>query len=132
MLASMLARRPLVGVAVEAVRTRGRRRGWRHDPTRRRRYQQCSAVFLAKDVLASTVLIPLYLNDALLPLGVTAILLAGPASGGACAYLCWRILRRPVPGGVAHTGCSCHRAARCRHDLDRRHHGRARGPRHLS
>ena len=93
-LTSMLVRRPLVGVAVEAVRSRGARRGWRFDTARRRRYQRCSAVFLTKDALATAVIVPLYLSEALLPLGVAVILLGGPLAGGACAYLCWRILQR--------------------------------------
>lgn len=99
-LTSMLARRPLVGVAVETVRGKpGERHRWHRDRARRQlyqRYQRCTAVFVAKCALATAVLVPLYLADQVLPLGIAAILLGGAPGGGVCVYLCWRILRRPA------------------------------------
>ena len=97
-LVSILARRPLVGVVVESLRAkRGERRTWRRDRARRRRYERCSAVFVAKCSLATAVLVPLYLAGQVLPLGIAAILLGGAPGGGVCIYLCWRILRRATP-----------------------------------
>jgi hypothetical protein len=93
-LVSILARWPLVGVVVESVSGKpGERRSWRRDRARRRRYERCSAVFVAKCSLAVAVLVPLYLAERLLPLGIAAILLGGAPGGGVCTYLCWRILR---------------------------------------
>jgi uncharacterized membrane protein len=89
--ASLLVRRPLVGLLV--ARARGERPGWWRDPDRRRPYARCTALFVAKFALTGAVLVPLYLAGALLPLGIAATLLGAPAMG-ACAYLCWRVLRR--------------------------------------
>lgn len=80
---SMLVRRPMVGLLV------GTRR---HD---HRRYQLCTAVFLAKFVLSVAVLAPLYLAGQVVALGIASTLLGVPALG-VCGYLCWRILR-PAP-----------------------------------
>jgi len=91
-LLSMVVRWPVVGLAVGAAR--GERFGWRRDPERRRRYQVCTAVFLAKFVVATMTLVPLYLAGQLIPLGIAATLLGGAPAAGACVYLCWRILRR--------------------------------------
>ena len=90
-LVSMVVRWPVVGLAVGAAR--GERFGWRRDPERRRRYQVCTAVFLAKFVVATMTLVPLYLTGQLIPLGIAATLLGGAPAAGACVYLCWRILR---------------------------------------
>jgi hypothetical protein len=90
-LLSIVVRWPVVGLAVGAVR--GERFGWRRDPERRRRYQVCTAVFLAKFVIATLTLVPLYLAGQLIPLGIAATLLGGAPAAGVCVYLCWRILR---------------------------------------
>ncbi len=90
LLGSMLARWPLVGLAVEAAR--GERFAWRKDRAKRRLYQACTAMFLAKLVIELAVLVPLYLAGQVVALGVASTLLSTPALG-ACAYLSWRILR---------------------------------------
>src|SRR5262245_7791954 len=58
-LASMVVRWPLIGLLVAAARRDGL--GWRRDREQRRRYQACTAVFLAKYVIAPLVMAPLYL-----------------------------------------------------------------------
>ncbi|OXM42981.1 DUF3159 domain-containing protein [Amycolatopsis alba DSM 44262] len=90
-LLSMLVRRPVVGVVMGTVR--GERSGWQCDRPRRRRYYLCTAVFLAKFVIAAAVLVPLYLNGLVVPLGIAATLLGGAPAAGVCVYLCRRILR---------------------------------------
>ncbi|WP_433512884.1 DUF3159 domain-containing protein [Nonomuraea sp. CA-143628] len=90
-LVSILVRWPVIGLAVGAAR--GERFGWRRDPARRRRYQVCTAVFLARYVIATMVLVPLYLAGNVIPLGIAATLLGGAPAMGVCIYLCWRILR---------------------------------------
>jgi hypothetical protein len=90
-LVSVLVRWPVIGLAVGAAR--GERFGWRRDPARRRRYQMCTVVFLAKYGIATTVLVPLYLTGKVTPLGIAATLLGGAPAMGVCIYLCWRILR---------------------------------------
>ncbi|MEV5503153.1 DUF3159 domain-containing protein [Nonomuraea fuscirosea] len=90
-LVSILVRWPMIGLAVGAAR--GERFGWRRDPARRRRYQVCTAVFLAKYGIATMVLVPLYLTGKVTSLGIAATLLGGAPAMGVCIYLCWRILR---------------------------------------
>ncbi|GAB2966410.1 DUF3159 domain-containing protein [Saccharothrix stipae] len=90
-LMSMLVRWPVIGLVVGAAR--GERFGWRGDPVRRRRYQVCTAVFVAKFAIATAVLVPLYSAGQVIPLGIVATLLGGAPAAGACVYLCWRILR---------------------------------------
>lgn len=90
-LVSILVRWPVIGLAVGAAR--GERFGWRRDPARRRRYQVCTAVFLAKYGIATMVLVPLYLTGKVTSLGIAATLLGGAPAMGVCIYLCWRILR---------------------------------------
>ncbi|MGW3961558.1 DUF3159 domain-containing protein [Amycolatopsis sp. NPDC005003] len=93
-LVSILVRRPLIGLVVGTAR--GERTAWRRDPRDRRRYYVCTAVFLAKYAIAAAVLVPLYLAEELIPLGIAATLLGGAPTLGVCVYLCWRILR-PAP-----------------------------------
>jgi hypothetical protein len=92
LLASLLVRWPVVGLVVGAVR--GERRRWRRDRVRRRRYQRCTAMLLAKNAVATAVMVPLYLAGQVTPLGLASTLLGAPATG-VCLYLCWRILRTP-------------------------------------
>jgi len=89
-LVSVLARWPIVGLLVEGLR--GQRSGWRRDRARLRRYQVCTAVFLAKFGLSVTVMVPLYLAGQVTALGIAATLLGTPATG-LCAYACQRVLR---------------------------------------
>jgi hypothetical protein len=91
-LVSMLVRLPLVGVVVGAVR--GERFAWRRDPAQRRRYQWCTAVFLAKFVTTGALLVPLYLTEQVVALGVTTTVLTTPPLA-LCVYICWRILEKP-------------------------------------
>jgi hypothetical protein len=88
---SMLARWPVIGLVMGAVR--GERLAWRRDRRQRRRYQVCTAVFLAKFGIATAFLLPLYAAGTVVPLGIAATLLGGAPAAGICVYLCWRILR---------------------------------------
>ncbi|MEU8635367.1 DUF3159 domain-containing protein [Amycolatopsis sp. NPDC048633] len=92
-LVSLLVRWPVIGFVMGTVRGEGS--AWRRDRRQRRRYYVCTAVFLAKFVLATAVLVPLYSAGAVLPLGIAATVLGGAPAAGACLYLCWRILRTP-------------------------------------
>jgi hypothetical protein len=96
-LVSMLVRWPVVGLVTGAAR--GERFGWRRDPVRRRRYQVCTAVFVAKYAIATAVLVPLYVAGLVTPLGIAATLLGGAPAAGLCVYVCWRILVRASPAG---------------------------------
>jgi hypothetical protein len=89
-LVSMVVGWPAIGLVVGAAR--GERFGWRRDRARRRRYQACTAVFLAKFGIATALMVPLYLAGHVAALGIASTLLGTPAMG-VCAYLCWRILR---------------------------------------
>jgi hypothetical protein len=89
-LLSMLVRFPAIGMLVGPLRAE--RSGWRRDPEMRRRYQRCTAVFLAKFCLSTSVMAPLYLSGQLIALGIAATLLGTPLTA-LCTYLCWRILR---------------------------------------
>ena len=94
-LLSMLVRWPVVGLVMGTVRRE--RFGWRHDRAARRRYQLCTAVFVVKCTIATAVQMPLYSAGQTAALGIAATLLGGAPSAGACAYLCWRILRKAPP-----------------------------------
>ncbi|MFC4592024.1 DUF3159 domain-containing protein [Sphaerisporangium corydalis] len=89
-LVSMLVRWPVVGALVGGLR--GERSGWRRDRARLRRYQACTAMFVAKFGLSVAVMAPLYLTGRVTALGIAATVLGTPATG-LCAYACWRILR---------------------------------------
>ncbi|WP_116198877.1 DUF3159 domain-containing protein [Amycolatopsis circi] len=90
-LLSILVRLPVIGVVLGAAR--GQRFSWRRDPSQWRRYQLCTGIFLAKYVLATAVLVPLYLAGQVTSLGIAATLLGGAPAVGVCGYLCWRYLR---------------------------------------
>lgn len=90
LLVSMLVRWPAVGLLVGAAR--GEKLSWRRDRVQRRRYQACTAVFLAKYALAPLVMLPFYLAGQVVALGITAALVGTPAVA-VCVYFCWRILR---------------------------------------
>ena len=90
---SMLVRWPVIGLLVGAAR--GERLSWRRDRAQRRRYQNCSAVFLAKFVIAPLVMTPLYLAGQVVALGIVAVLVGTPAIA-LCVYFSWRILRTPT------------------------------------
>ncbi|OLF12544.1 DUF3159 domain-containing protein [Actinophytocola xanthii] len=98
LLGSMLVGWPVVGLVVATAR--GERRVWRRDRVRRRRYQLCTALLLAKNVVAAAVLVPLYLAGQVTPLGIASTVLGAPATGG-CFYLCWRMLRDHPAGGTS-------------------------------
>jgi hypothetical protein len=87
---SMIVRWPAVGLMVGAARGEGV--GWRRDRAQRRRYQACTAVLLAKYILAPLAMAPLYLAGQVVALGIAAALLGTPAVA-VCVYFCWRILR---------------------------------------
>ncbi|NBE97251.1 DUF3159 domain-containing protein [Nonomuraea sp. KC401] len=89
-LVSMLVGWPLIGLVVGQAR--GERFTWRRDRARRRRYQKCTAVFVAKFALGATLMVPLYLAGNVIVLGIVSTLLTMPATA-ACAYVSWRILR---------------------------------------
>ncbi|MET0234475.1 MAG: DUF3159 domain-containing protein [Kibdelosporangium sp.] len=90
-LVSILVRLPVIGLAMGVVR--GERLAWRRDPRQRRRYYLCTTIFLVKFIIGTAVLVPLYLAEKLVPLGIAATLLGGAPAAGLCVYLCWRILR---------------------------------------
>ncbi|MBB5913570.1 hypothetical protein BJY24_002437 [Nocardia transvalensis] len=90
-LTSILVRWPVIGLVMGTVRGGGR--AWQRDRGQRRRYDICTAVFLAKFALATAVLWPLYAAGAVIPLGIAATLLGGAPALGVCVYLCWRVLR---------------------------------------
>lgn len=95
-LISMLVRWPVIGLVMGMVRGEGQ--AWRRDRPQRRRYYVCTAMFLAKFVIGTAALLPLYLAGAVLPLGIAATILGGAPAAGACIYLCWRVLRNdPAP-----------------------------------
>lgn len=94
-LVSVLVRWPVIGVVMGMVR--GDRFAWRRDRRQRRRYYVCTALFLAKFAIATAVLVPLYLAEAVIPLGIAATVLGGAPAAGVCIYLCWRILRDDLP-----------------------------------
>ncbi|MEU6779339.1 DUF3159 domain-containing protein [Nonomuraea angiospora] len=97
-LVSMLAGWPVIGLLVGQAR--GERFTWRRDRARRRRYQKCTAVFVAKFALGATLMVPLYLAGNVIVLGIASTLLTMPATA-ACAYVSWRILRAEVdPAGA--------------------------------
>jgi len=90
-LASMLVGWPVIGLVMGTARGEGH--AWRQDRRQLRRYYACTAVFLAKFIIATAVLVPLYLTGAVVPLGIAATLLGGAPAAGVCVYLCWRFLR---------------------------------------
>lgn len=87
---SMLVRYPFIGLLVGPAR--GERLSWRQDREKRRRYQACTGVFLAKFTLAPLVMAPFYLAGQVVALGIAATLLGTPAIA-VCVYFSWRILR---------------------------------------
>jgi hypothetical protein len=87
---SMLVGWPLVGLVVAAARGEGA--GWRRDAAQRRSYQACTAILVLKFGIAVAVLVPLYLADQVVALGIAAATLGGSPAMGLCFYLCWRIL----------------------------------------
>ncbi|WP_409462423.1 DUF3159 domain-containing protein [Amycolatopsis sp. GA6-003] len=91
-LLSILVRLPVIGVVLGTAR--GERFGWRRDPLQRRRYQLCTGIFLAKFIMVTAVLVPLYSHGMVTPLAI-ATLLSGAPAAGVCGYLCWRFLRAP-------------------------------------
>lgn len=90
-LLSMLVKWPIVGLVMGTLH--GDHHAWRHDRHQLRRYYACTAVFLTKCTIATAVLVPLYLTETLIPLGIAATLLGGAPAAGVCVYLCWRIFR---------------------------------------
>jgi hypothetical protein len=90
LLLSVLVRWPIVGLVVGAARGEGR--SWRRDQGLLRRYQMCTAVLVVKYIIATAVLLPLYLSDQVVALGIASATLAGSPATALCFYLCWRIL----------------------------------------
>jgi uncharacterized membrane protein len=90
-LVSMAVGWPVVGLAVGTIR--GERFTWRRDPVLRRQYQICTAFFALKSAIAAAVLVPLYLTEQVVALGIAATVLGGAPAMGLCVYLSWRVLR---------------------------------------
>lgn len=101
-LLSILVRWPAVGLIVNLLfRTAGGDRlAWRHDRAQLRRYNLCTAVFLAKDAILIAIKIPFYVAGQVIPLGIITTL-TGPPGMALCAYLSWRILRLASPANGA-------------------------------
>jgi uncharacterized membrane protein len=93
-LVSMVVRWPVIGLLVGWAKGEGVT--WRRDRVKRRQYQACTGVFLAKFCFAPLVMTPFYLAGQVVPLGIAAVLVGTPALA-LCVYVSWRILRAEPP-----------------------------------
>lgn len=87
LLVSIIIRYPAAGLVLGGVRS-----GWRRDPVRYRLYRRCTAVFLAKFVIAAAVMVSLYLADQVVALAIAGTVFTTPALA-VCVYVSWRIIR---------------------------------------
>lgn len=96
LLASILARWPLIGVAVALLR--GENQSWRTDPDqapRRRRYYTATWLWVALFATRLAVQLPLYLaDDRVEELGIARIIM-GPFLFALVAWLTWVLCREP-------------------------------------
>lgn len=93
---SIVVRWPLLGLVVGGVL--GQRTRWRRDPDLVRGYQRASWVWVAQYVVRLVVLVPLYLADQVVLLGIARIVLTWPLVA-ACVALSWPLLRSALPAG---------------------------------
>lgn len=91
---SLAVRWPLIGLALGAVFGEGTE--WRRDQARRRAYTTATALWLAMFALRIAVLLPLWLADLLVPLGISRIVLGYPLYA-LVVWLTWLIISRTRP-----------------------------------
>jgi len=89
-LVSILVRWPLLGVVIGFITGEGL--AWRHDRLLRRAYAAASWIWVGVFGLRLMVQVPLYLAEAVGPLGIARIILGWPLFLAA-AYLTYRVLR---------------------------------------
>ena len=97
LLASMVVRRPLVGVILGPLLGGT---AWRRNPTLIRAYWQCTAIWASLVVLRSVLKVPLYLSDDLVGLGIVHLVTGIPLFA---VMVVWqlRILRRAYTASPA-------------------------------
>lgn len=91
---SIVARWPLLGLVVGGLS--GQRTRWRRDPDLVRGYQRASWAWVGQYVFRLAVFLPLYLADALVPLGVARVLLTWPLVA-LCVAVSWPLVRSALP-----------------------------------
>ncbi|GAA1603876.1 DUF3159 domain-containing protein [Kribbella hippodromi] len=92
LLVSVLLRWPIVGLVVGAARREGT--SWRRDRPLLRSYQLCTGVLIVKYITVIAVMVPLYLTNQVIAIGIASVTVAGSPATALCFYLCWRILHR--------------------------------------
>lgn len=98
-LVSIAVRWPLIGVLLGAVLGEGT--SWRRDPARRRVYTLATWLWAGMFLLRLAVQLPLYLADAVVPLGVARVAMGWPA-WAVCAWVTFLLVRRlPAASGQA-------------------------------
>jgi Protein of unknown function (DUF3159) len=93
---SIVIRWPLLAVLVGAAL--GQRTRWRQDPDLVRGYQRASWVWVAQYVLRLVVLLPLYVSDAVVALGIARLLLTWPLVA-LCVAVALPLIRSALPPG---------------------------------
>jgi Protein of unknown function (DUF3159) len=93
---SIVVRWPLLGLVVGT--TLGQRTRWRRDPDLLRGYQRASWLWVAQYAVRIAVLVPLYLADAVIALGIARIALTWPLVALSVAGS-WPLLRSALPPG---------------------------------
>lgn len=91
---SVLVRWPLLGVVLGPLL--GENLAWRQHDARRRAYARASLLWAAMFVLRLGVMLPLYLLDQTVALGVVGVVLGWPVFG-AVLWATWQCLRRVPP-----------------------------------
>lgn len=91
---SLLVRFPVLGVILGPLFGEGM--NWRHAPARRRAYTQATAIWLAMFIARLGVLVPIYLADKLIALGVGRLILGWPLYL-LVVWLSWLVLRQTKP-----------------------------------
>lgn len=93
---SIVVRWPLLGLVVGTAL--GQRTRWRRDPDLLRGYQRASWLWVAQYAVRIAVLLPLYLADAVVALGIARIVLTWPLVALSVAGS-WPLLRSALPPG---------------------------------
>ena len=91
---SLAVRWPLIGLVLGAIFGEGT--DWRRDPARRRAYTAATVLWLCMFGLRIAVLLPLWLTNLLVPLGVGRIVLGYPLYAFV-VWLTWLIISRTRP-----------------------------------
>lgn len=87
---------PLLGVVVGAVL--GQKARWRRDPALLRAYSRGSWVWVGQYLVRLAVLVPLWLAEQVVALGVARAVLTWPLVA-ACLAVSWWVIRRSLPPG---------------------------------